>query len=337
MKKINVDVEGGYTVYVGEGLLSSAELICSVKPPCKVMLLSDSNVYPIYGERVLSTLKNSGYQVCTHIIAAGEGSKNMQTVIDLLEEMGNSRLTRGDILVALGGGVVGDIGGFAASLYQRGIDYIGMPTTLLAAVDSSVGGKTGVDLECGKNMAGTFWQPSAVICDTDTFKTLSSDIYRSGMAEVIKYGFVFGATPWEMDIPDMVEHCIKAKASVVERDTHDRGERMLLNFGHTIGHGIEKASGYKVPHGLAVAIGMVAISRAAEGRGLCPKGSTNKLIFVLESKGLPTTTDIDKTEIKKAVRSDKKRGGDGVTIVIYDKLHKISFDELDMWIDEGLI
>jgi 3-dehydroquinate synthase len=293
-------------------------------------------VASLYGEAVRASYDAAGYQISLFTFVPGEHSKNMGTLTRLLEAMGEAGLDRSDLLIALGGGVSGDLGGLAAALYLRGIDYVQIPTTVLAAVDSSVGGKTAVDLDCGKNMAGAFWQPVLVLCDPDTFETLAPETYASGMAEVVKYGMVFGGRPWELPEAQMVAACCKLKRDIVEEDEREHGRRTLLNFGHTIGHAVEKASGYTVPHGQAVAIGMAVMSRAAEGRGLVPAGSTEELVQILERLGLPTKTDLGAGAIKAAVRADKKRRAAGITIVVYDKLMKVTMEQLDQMIEEGL-
>lgn len=337
MIKIHVGTQREYDILIEKGLLKDCgTLTAGVKHPCRAMLCCDETVALLYGETVRASYEAAGYQTALFAFAPGECSKNMETLTCLLEAMGEAGLDRSDLLVALGGGVPGDIGGLAAALYQRGIDYVQIPTTVLAAVDSSVGGKTAVDLACGKNMAGAFWQPILVLCDPATFETLAPETYASGMAEVVKYGMVFGGRPWELPEAQMVAECCKLKRDIVEEDEKEQGRRMLLNFGHTIGHAVEKASDYGIPHGQAVAIGMAAMSKTAEGRGLVPAGATGELIQVLERLELPTKTDLEADAIKAAVRADKKRHAADITIVIYDKLMKVTMEQLDQMIEEGL-
>lgn len=337
MIKIHVGTQREYDILIEKGLLKDCgTLTAAVKPPCRALICCDETVASLYGETVRASYEAAGYQTALFAFAPGERSKNMGTLTCLLETMGEAGLDRTDLLIALGGGVSGDLGGLAAALYQRGIDYVQIPTTVLAAVDSSVGGKTAVDLDCGKNMAGAFWQPILVLCDPDTFETLPPLTYASGMAEVVKYGMVFGGRPWELPEAQMVAQCCKLKRDIVEEDEREQGRRMLLNFGHTIGHAIEKTSDFSVPHGQAVAIGMAGMSKAAEGRGFVSKGSTEELLQVLEQLGLPTKTDLGADAIKAAVRADKKRKAGGITIAVYDKLMKVTMEQLDQMIEEGL-
>lgn len=250
-------------------------------------------------------------------------------------------MSRSDIVIALGGGVTGDLAGFAAATYQRGIGCIQMPTTLLATVDSSVGGKTALDLGSGKNQIGVFCQPVRVICDTDTLTTLPVDEYRNGCAEVIKYAML-GSIDLYNDIrripiaeqyESVISACVDMKRDIVEKDEYDRGTRMLLNFGHTFGHAIEACSNYTVPHGKAVAAGMAVITKAAAVSGICDISVYDDLISLLEQYGLPTDTGYPAERMAQTVMSDKKRQGDRITVIMPEKtgrclLHEISKDEI---------
>lgn len=350
MEKITVSAGKGYDILIQHGLLDQVDkLIAKVKAPCAVMLVCDSTVAPLYADRVADCLTASGYAVARFVFSAGERSKTMTTLTALLEHMGEVGLTRSDLLVALGGGVTGDLGGFAAAVYQRGIDYIQIPTTLLAAVDSSVGGKTAVDLSCGKNMAGCFWQPRLVICDCCVFDTLPDPIYADGMSEVIKYGLAFDLPLLERleqaaarDIPEeIVTRCCDWKRKVVEADERELGERKFLNLGHTIGHAVELSSGFGISHGSAVSIGMSMICRAAERLGLCETGTGARIRALCEKQGLPTETDIPVQQLCQAARSDKKRSGSSITIVVPERpgaavLRHITLEELDRWIMVGV-
>ena len=337
MKKISVGTTKSYDILIKNGLLKECgQLTSAVKKLCKVMICCDETVKKLYGGTVFESYGAAGFNCEFFTFAPGEKSKTTGTVTELLENMGAAEFDRGDLLVALGGGVAGDIGGFAAALYMRGIDYVQIPTTLLAAVDSAVGGKTGVNLACGKNMAGSFWQPILVVCDTDVFKTLSSEVYSGGVAEVIKYGFIFGSCPWELAVDDMVAACCKYKADIVAKDERDKEGRLLLNFGHTIGHAIEKASDYTILHGQAVAIGMAAVARAAEKRQIVGIGTASHVEEVCKKFGLPTKTDVEISKIKSAARADKKRDESGITVIILDRAVHFTMDELDSFIEEGL-
>lgn len=349
MPTIHVHTKPEYDIHIGRGLLDRCgELTRAVKAPCRVLVLCDTNVEPLYADRVERSFAAAGYEVKRHVFPAGEQSKNLAVLGELLNRLGEEGFTRTDLLAALGGGVCGDMGGFAAAVFQRGIDFVQIPTTLLAAVDSSVGGKTAVDLPCGKNMAGCFWQPRAVICDPDLFDTLSPEVFACGMAETIKTGAILDKALFEQlercdirsEIEAVVARCCELKRSVVEEDERDLGLRQLLNFGHTIGHGIERTSHFTLPHGYAVAIGMVLMARAAERLGAAEEGITERLISILQRYGLPTSTDLPVKTLCEASHMDKKRSGKDITIVVPERLgaavrRRMTMEELDRWIVKG--
>lgn len=328
MKTVNVKASREYNVCIERGILkNSGEMISSVHKPCKAMLISDTNVAPLYAKTVTDSLCACGFEVVSFIIEAGEESKNAVNLALIWEALAENSLTRSDIIVALGGGVVGDLSGFAAATYLRGIEYIQIPTTLLAMVDSSVGGKTAVDLKAGKNLAGAFYQPSLVICDPDALNTLSPQIYSDGMAEVIKYGFInrpglLSLLESDFDIADVIEICVEDKRDIVSLDEKDHGLRQLLNLGHTVGHGIERCSGYSITHGSAVAAGMAIITRAAINAGICKNDVLEVLIKLLEKFNLPTSCEFTAQEICNAAFNDKKRKGNRITLVIPEELGK---------------
>ena len=248
MKKITVNASERYDVIIGRGILADcADLIKDVTAAAKFAIITDDIVNPLYCEAVTNSLKNAGFEVCRYVIPNGEPSKCSAVLNDVYDFLSKNCITRSDCIIALGGGVVGDLTGFAAATYLRGFDLIQIPTTLLAQVDSSIGGKTAIDLPSGKNLVGAFKQPNLVICDIDTLKTLKEETIVDGMGEVIKYGMIKSAELFEIldnhtlaDIDEVLEdiiyRCISIKKSVVETDEFDRGERMLLNFGHTLGH-----------------------------------------------------------------------------------------------------
>ena len=349
MQTIRVHASKEYDICIGSGLLQQAgALTAAVKAPCAVMLVSDSHVEPLYADRVAASYEAAGFAVHRFTFPAGEASKNMHTLVQLLEALGAAGLTRSDLLVALGGGVTGDLTGFAAAVYQRGVDFVQIPTTLLAAVDSSVGGKTAVDLACGKNMAGCFWQPCLVVCDPDVFATLSPDIFADGMAEVIKYGVILDEPFFEWlehcdahaGAESIVARCCRLKKQVVEQDERDTGLRALLNFGHTIGHAIEKCSDFTISHGSGVAIGMVAMTRAAEAAGCAPAGLCERIAALCVRHDLPTAVNMPVQALCAAARGDKKRGAGGITVVVPQQpgravTRKLALEELDAWIAAG--
>ena len=254
----------------------------------------------------------------SYVFPAGEESKNGQVFLDLLNFLAENRLSRSDMIVALGGGVVGDLAGFAAASYLRGVRFLQVPTTLLAAVDSSVGGKTAIDLPAGKNLAGAFCQPSLVLCDTDTLNSLPTDIFRDGCAEVIKYGVLYDPKLFAhleekglaFDREAVITRCVELKRDVVMEDEFDTGARMKLNLGHTVGHGVEAKSRFALSHGKAVAIGMAIVSRASN----C--GDTPRILALLEKFGLPTRTDYSADDLFTYTLSDKKRSGGTVNLII---------------------
>lgn len=322
MKKLTVNVNDKYDIFIEKGLLSKAgELVKSVLDCNKIALISDTNVYPIYGEIVKTKLEQQGYEVFTYVFKAGETSKKTSTVIDMVEFMADNQLTRSDGVVALGGGVCGDMAGFASAIYLRGIRFVQIPTTLLSQVDSSVGGKTAVDLPQGKNLCGAFHQPSLVIIDPDVLLTLTDHFFADGMGEVIKTGCIKSSglfnrleneDPKDF-IEDLIFECLDIKRQVVENDEKEHGERALLNFGHTCGHAIEKLWNFEtVSHGEAVGIGMVMISRAGENIGITQQGTAQRIINVLQKNNMKIADTHTTSQIVNAMSADKKRTASGI-------------------------
>lgn len=344
MKQISVNASASYTVSVGSGVLHSlGSTVRAVSGAEKVCIVSDSHVWPLYGEAAVQSCLASGLSVCHFVFSAGENSKNGGTYLELLNFLASKQISRSDLLVALGGGVVGDLSGFAAATYLRGIPYIQVPTSLLAMVDSSVGGKTAIDLDTGKNLCGAFYQPAAVLCDTDTLATLPEDIFRDGCAEVIKYAVLFDpelftlleTTGLGFDRETVIARCIAHKRDVVAQDEFDRGQRKLLNLGHTIGHAIESCSGYSVSHGKAVAIGMAMVCRAVK----CP--DRNRILGLLQQFGLPTATAFSSEVLCKAALSDKKRSGGSVDLILPTAIGDCGIvptavEKLKTFIEEGM-
>lgn len=322
-KTVDVRVDPVYTVSIGSGLLRRCgALLRPVIAPCRVAVLSDDTVAPLYADTVCESLRRAGYGVCRWTFPAGEAHKNMETLATLLDFLAEQRLTRSDCVLALGGGVCGDMAGFAAGCYLRGIRYVQLPTTLLAAVDSSVGGKTAVDLPAGKNLAGLFWQPAAVLCDTDCLATLSPTLLADGAAEAVKTGVLSGEPLFSLleadapHLPEVMERCVSYKAGVVARDARENGERQLLNLGHTAGHAIEACSGYNVSHGHAVAMGLALMARASEKLGWCEAPCAQRMIAALGRYGLPTAPLFTPRLLADAALADKKRTGGDITLVI---------------------
>lgn len=306
-----------YEVLIGSGLLKEAGRLSGDGAGRKAAVVTDSKVGPLYAGTLDTALRDAGWDPCVFVFRQGERSKNMNTLGRLLEFLAANRLSRSDTVFALGGGVTGDLAGFAASVYLRGITCVQLPTTLLAAIDSSVGGKTAVNLREGKNLAGTFWQPERVICDCGTFRTLGEQTLADGMAEAIKYAMIRDRELYELlmrgdflaDAERCVARCVAIKADIVSRDERDNGERLLLNFGHTAGHAVERASSFSIPHGHAVAIGMAVAARAADRLGLSGGNCEKPLIEALDKYGLPHKSPFDAETMAQIALGDKKRSG----------------------------
>ena len=320
-KTIRVTASRSYDIYIGENILPQiGEFIRPLVGECRVALLTDSNVDALYGDAITGYLQAAGYAASKFVIPAGEASKNADNLLAFLNYLACEQLTRSDVIIAFGGGVVGDLGGLSASLYLRGIKYIQVPTTLLAAVDSSVGGKTAIDIPAGKNLVGSFYQPSLVCCDTKLMDTLPTAIYRDGCAEVIKYGVILDkelygtlqSIPFERS--SVVARCVEIKRDVVQQDEFDNGLRGLLNFGHTFGHAIEKLSNFAVSHGEAVAKGMVIAAKIAPLCGLCD--ICEELSALLVRYGFDIECRYSAAEMYASILSDKKRRGGNITIVL---------------------
>ena len=324
MRKLTINVKPPYDVVVGGGLLDDAgKLISEVVRGTKALIISDSNTAPLYGKRVADSLSSEGLDVYTHIFEAGEKNKTVKTVWDMLEAAASHGLTRSDAIIALGGGVTGDMAGFAAAVYLRGIDYIQIPTTVIAQSDSSVGGKTGCDLTYGKNLAGAFKQPRLVIIDSNTLNTLPQRYKSDGMAEVIKHGLIASPELFDiiesgsLDMDDVLYRNVDIKRSFVEADEFDTSERMKLNFGHTMGHAIEKYYNFTGPsHGEAVAMGMVIAAKAGEIAGLTKKGTAERICSVLKQYNLPTETKAPADKLIEIAALDKKRMGDIINFIL---------------------
>ena len=350
MNTVTVCASRKYNVQIGTNLLENLgyearQLVNSEK----VLIISDSNVWPHYGNIVTDSLQKLSFNVLHFVIPAGEISKNGNTYLSILNFLAENHFTRTDLLIALGGGVVGDMTGFVAATYLRGVPYIQIPTTLLAMVDSSVGGKTAIDLPAGKNLAGAFYQPILVLCDVQTLDTLPHEIFTEGCAEVIKYGILYDidlfdhlrANGINFDRMSVITRCIELKRNVVADDEFDRGTRQKLNLGHTIGHGIEAASNFTLSHGASVAIGTAIISKAAAKLGICSPYTAEVILNILTAFGLPTTSNISSTVIFKNALSDKKRAGNTVNLIVPVEIgncmiKKVTIDDMKTYIEAGL-
>lgn len=345
---------GNYQIITERGSLTKvgeyAAEIC--KDRGKALIISDDTVFPLYGNTLRQSLSENGFLLCSDaVIPHGEGSKNIGTLEALLSHMAGEGLTRSDTVFALGGGVVGDIAGFSAAIYLRGIKYVQLPTTVVAAVDSSVGGKTAIDLPCGKNLAGAFYEPSLVVCDTNLLDTLPDEYFSDGMAEVIKYGFIGNVSLLTLigdgnavkHRDEMISMCVNDKIAVVSEDLYDNGIRQKLNFGHTVGHAVEVLSDYSISHGCAVAVGMSVITKAAVKRGMCAISVYHSLTELLKLYSLPTSipNGFSAEALYKAVLHDKKLRGGVISLVMptgYAKTEIIRYtlDELSEIIKDGI-
>lgn len=329
-----------YDVVIGGGLLpKSGELIKEVLPKAtKLLLVSETNVSKLYLDTVKASLEASGFSVFTYIFEAGERQKNIESIAGMWEVMAVNAFTRTDAVVGLGGGVTTDMAGFAAASFLRGIAVAQIPTSLLAQVDASVGGKTGIDLPKGKNLVGAFHQPSIVIEDIDTLKTLPAETFTEGMAEVIKYAFImdtklYGLLKDYMDagkamllsedtefLTEVVRLCVQDKADVIEQDENDSGLRQTLNYGHTIGHVIERDSNFLLAHGVSVAKGMGIISNACYKNGLADKETADAIKAMIEGYGLPSEDDITPEQAVSGVMNDKKKRGNTISLILVNKI-----------------
>ncbi len=325
MKTVQINTSKPYKVEIGPGLLRECGArLRTVLGDCSLCIVSDDTVDALYGETAERSLRNAGYAVVRFVFPHGEASKTAETYLALLNFLAQHYLTRTDALVALGGGVVGDLCGFAAATYLRGIRFVQIPTTLLAAVDSSVGGKTAIDIPAGKNLVGAFHRPELVLCDTDLLRTLPADIYRDGCAEVIKYGVIcdeaffecLARTPVKEQEEEAIFRCVEIKRDIVSQDEFDRGMRALLNFGHTVGHAIEACSDFTISHGCGVALGMRAVSRASASLGRCTDDCAARINAILDVYGFPDQIPYSAEQLEAIALSDKKRAGDSITLII---------------------
>lgn len=323
---------GAYDVYVGAGVLARAGAIArEAAGGGRCCVVTETNVGPLYAEELEASLASAGYEVAPRLtFPAGEPSKNLGTLAGLLEGLAERGLTRDDVVVALGGGVTGDVAGLAAALYLRGCPVVQVPTSLLAMVDSSVGGKTAVDLPAGKNLAGAFWQPSAVVADVRCLSTVSPELFRDSCGEVVKHAVLADArmlddltrSPLtapgvgEARLVDVVARNVEIKRDVVDADERERGLRQTLNLGHTLGHAIESASGFSLGHGSCVAAGLCMVSRASARMGWCSEETAARIVACVEAHGLPTGSDVPAETLMGYVGHDKKRHGDSVNLVV---------------------
>ena len=338
MQIVTVKTSTEYPIIIGMNILKT--LGENVKKYCSsgtAVIVTDDIVYELYGKICEESIAKSGYNTEMIIIKNGESSKNAKEYIRILNILAEKKVTRTDCLIALGGGVVGDLTGFVAATYLRGIKFVQVPTTLLAAVDSSVGGKTGIDLDSGKNLAGAFYQPAFVLCDYSTLKTLPQKVLCDGCAEVIKYGIIRDKKLFYMmqdnehlNLEEIITRCVKIKAEIVNEDERDLGIRQILNFGHTFGHGVEAASNYEISHGNAVAIGMKLMMQAEVQKKWCSIETFEEVLNILKKYEFDLEIKNSVDEIYEIITSDKKRKGKNIDIAIATEIGRSVLKRVSM-------
>lgn len=320
-------------------LTDIGDLLQNVQNGGKICVISDDHVALLYMEDCKVSLSGAGYEVYEYILPAGEASKSGENYLKIMSYLASISMTRSDGIVALGGGMVGDLAGFSAATYMRGINVYQVPTTLLAAVDSSVGGKTAIDLPAGKNLVGAFHQPKLVLQDSALLDTISPDTYREGMAEVIKYGVIDSEMLYRdlknpidtrAHLQEIIQRCVDIKKKYVAEDEFDRGLRHKLNFGHTIGHAMEILSDYSLSHGDAVAKGMYWMTKIAVEQNWCSESTLIDLEEILRAYDFDLSLDFDKERVFQVLCSDKKRTGDQIRIVTPDRIGSCSIRELNI-------
>lgn len=349
MTGIHVAASREYDVLIGGGLIDEAGArLAALGKSGRVMIAAGARVFGLYGARVEASMQRAGFETRRFIYPGGEGCKTLESYAALLSALAEGHFGRTDTLIALGGGVTGDLAGFAAATWQRGMNFVQLPTTLLAAVDSSVGGKTAVNLGTGKNQVGSFYQPCLVLCDPDALKTLDRAELSNGCAEVIKYALLadaglfarLEAAPDCAGTETVIARCVDIKRALVAADEFDTGRRMLLNLGHSVGHAVEKCSGFTVPHGAGVAIGLCVIARACVRRGLFPAPALSRLERLIESFSLPTTARYSVQELFDAMRADKKIADGRLTLVVPRDIGRCEFmrvgmEDVPKWLEDG--
>lgn len=333
--ELKVDLKDrSYPIIIEKGLINRvSEEIRKVYKGKKIFIITDDNVNKYYGGKISEELKKNDFEVKLLALKPGEETKNFNTLPIVYNELLDFNLTRSDLIIALGGGVIGDLAGFVASTYLRGVDFVQIPTSLLAQVDSSVGGKVAVDLDRGKNLVGSFYHPKCVLIDPEVLNTLDNRFFIDGMAEVIKYGCIKDKQFFDYlekmennqqlinNMEVVIHKCCDIKRQVVENDEKDKGERMLLNFGHTLGHAIEQYYNYtKYSHGEGVAIGMYEISKISEEKGLTKKGTSQRIKDILVKYNLPYELDVNIEETLEAINLDKKKLGNDLNVIILNEI-----------------
>lgn len=328
--KVKTD-SGEYEVLIRKGASSDiGKKLKQIARGNKTAIITDDVVMPLYSDSIIGELSGCGFETCVYVLPHGEASKNGREYLKILEFLAESGLDRRDTVVALGGGVVGDIAGFAAATYLRGIDCVQIPTTLLSMTDSSVGGKTAIDLKAGKNLAGAFKQPKFVAIDTDFLETLPEAEIKNGLGELIKYAVIDGGEILTMledgfgkNVQKIVEAAVDIKRRVVEADEKESGLRRILNFGHTPAHAAEKLSGFTLPHGVAVAAGVNLMLRASVRKADCPARDAQRIEKLCVKYGLPVAFEYTAKRLAEASAGDKKTEGEYINLVLADKIGSV--------------
>lgn len=343
MMTVNVRASKEYKVEIGDGIVSKlGEMTKAVCPKAiKALIVSETNVAVLYLDAVKAQLEGAGLEVATYVFEAGEKNKNINEIAGMWNKMAEAGFTRTDIVVGLGGGVTTDMAGFAAATFLRGIDVIQVPTSLLAMVDASVGGKTGIDIPMGKNQVGAFWQPSLVLEDTSFLKTLPDDVFTEGMGEVTKYAFIMDEKLMALlekqngnirddaaVLENVIGMCVSDKAEIINEDETDNGRRQILNFGHTAGHVIERDSGFTKPHGICVAKGMGIFMDACVKAGTLSAEDAKRMKDLLAMYKLPASDEITAEDIVKGAMNDKKKRGNTLSVILVNKIGKAEIKKM---------
>ena len=339
---ITINTDRKYNILLEEGIINTiGSKLAETHSPCKVCVISDTNSEKYWGAPLKNSLEGFGFNVHTMVFPPGEQSKSFACLEKITEYLAINQFTRYDFLIGLGGGVIGDLTGFAASVYMRGMDFYNVPTTLLSAVDSSVGGKTAINLPTGKNMVGTFWQPRGVFFDINTLKTLPPSQMKNGLGEVIKAGVIMDETiisllenSWPTRLPEilpeLIFRSIRVKKEIVELDEREKGLRQTLNLGHTAGHAIEKLSDFKIPHGQAVSMGLMTMAKISERLGWADENMSYRLLHLYQRYDIKVQCPYLAADVAREITADKKRRGDHITLAVPLKIGHCTLRNLPM-------
>lgn len=331
MKTIKVNCSKTYDIFLGKNILNQVpHILKNLDLGSNILLVTDDNVEPLYAQKVIGHLEKD-YHIVKYVLPHGEGSKNSGNLFSILNCLADHHFHRNDTVLSLGGGVVGDISGLCASLYMRGINFIQIPTTLLAMVDASIGGKTAIDISQGKNLIGSFYQPCAVICDTSIIRDLPEEIFQEGMAEVIKYNVIenvpiikyINEGRFDEHLEEVIESCISIKARIVSEDEYEKTDtRKKLNAGHTFAHSLENLSNYKISHGLAVGTGLVYEAALAKELGMCKQSTYEQIMKAVRAYDLLMEIPYSAEELTAHMKSDKKNMDSRISFVLPEELGK---------------